>query len=223
MRIVITCEHAGLDIPDSFKHLFAHTPEILQTHRGWDPGALEMAEFLSLKLSAPVFTCLTSRLLIEVNRSLHHPQLFSEFSQGLSSREKNTLINDIYFTYRNAVEESIGDSAEPVLHLSIHTFTPVLNNEVRELEIGLLFDPKRTEETNFSKNVLTKLSDRLPGYRIQFNEPYKGVDDGFTTYLRTLFDDKSYRGIEVEINQKLVGTAQWHLLKESLASCLRHY
>ena len=37
------------------------------------------------------------------------------------------------------------------------------------------------------------------------NYPYRGSSDGLTTTLRGLFADPDYLGIEIEVNQALVG------------------
>ena len=55
---------------------------------------------------------------------------------------------------------------------------------------------------------------------IKFNEPYKGTDDGFTTYLRTKFSDDEYLGIEIEVNQKYLGTEQWEMIAMGLKEVL---
>jgi predicted N-formylglutamate amidohydrolase len=162
-------------------------------------------------------------LLIEVNRSIDHSQLFSEFSTKLTAEEKTELIDNLYVPYRTAVREAISNSTQSVLHLSIHSFTPVLDGVERELEVGLLFDPDRASELSFCEDFAIRLAKELPGFRIKFNEPYKGVDDGFTTNLRTQFDDEFYRGIEIEINQRLVGTSDWRLIKDAFANCAMVY
>ncbi|MEQ8534983.1 MAG: hypothetical protein RIB86_24225, partial [Imperialibacter sp.] len=48
-------------------------------------------------------------------------------------------------------------------------------------------------------------------FTVKFNEPYLGKSDGFTTFLRKEFDDSSYAGIELEVNQKFyIGNGhQW--------------
>src|SRR5690606_10753315 len=97
-----------------------------------------------------------------------------------------------YYPHRNSVEDVISKLTKPVLHLSIHTFTPVLDGKERSVDVGLLFDPDRTAETEFCGRFLDGLELMLPGMRIEFNEPYKGTDDGFTTYLRTKFVDRDY-------------------------------
>lgn len=110
-----------------------------------------------------------------------------------------------------------------VLHLSIHTFTPLWNGTMRRVDVGLLFDPARKNESEFCGLFLPELKRRLPSLCIEFNEPYKGTDDGFTTYLRTLFGDDEYLGIEIEINQKYVGKAAWVAISKSLYDALRKF
>lgn len=202
LSILLTCEHAGNQVPVRYRSLFT-AEEVLNSHRGWDPGALDVAAALSEEFDLPCFTHQTTRLLVEVNRSLGHPQLFSEFSQPLGDEDKQLLLDKYYFPYRLRVENALAQLTKPVLHLSIHSFTPVLNEKVRLTDIGILFDPARAFESILSGKLLNSLQQNLPDLRIEFNEPYKGIDDGFTTYLRTRFSDEEYAGIEIEINQKI--------------------
>ncbi|MDA0195114.1 MAG: N-formylglutamate amidohydrolase [Bacteroidetes bacterium] len=88
--LVITCEHAGNKIHKDFKYLFKGQKKVLISHRGWDPGALELAKFLSKKSDSVLFQTSISRLLVEANRSDFHPQLFSEYSNPLDPKVKNT-------------------------------------------------------------------------------------------------------------------------------------
>lgn len=202
--LLITCEHAGNIIPNQYQALFAGQDEILASHEGWDPGAWEIATFLGEQLKTQPIGCPTSRLLIEANRSLHHPQLFSRFTNSLGDQEKEKLIKEIYLPYRKQVERKIALSSKPLLHLSIHSFTPVFHGEVRQVEIGLLFDPERKAETHFCDSLKGELQQHQANLNIQFNQPYLGVDDGFTTHLRSLYHDDDYLGIEIEINQKFL-------------------
>ncbi len=199
---IITCEHAGNNVPDEYQFLFKDTDEILQSHHGWDPGAIEIAHWLGLRRNISLFYSNVTRLLIEANRSVGHPQLFSIYSQSFTEEVKEKIKQQYYFPYRNAVENCIHSLPKPTLHLSIHTFTPELNNIKRKTDIGLLFDPSRKLESTCCNHLREKLTFLLPSYQIDLNEPYAGVDDGFTTYLRTKFVDEDYAGIEIEVNQK---------------------
>ena len=223
LRPVVTCEHAGNTVPLNYAHLFHGKEEILQSHRGWDPGAVDVATALSKELSAPFFICETTRLLVEPNRSLHSESLFSEYSKSLTDAEKNHLLENYYHPHRSAVEQLIRNSSDGILHLSIHTFTPVWDGRERIIDLGLLFDPDRSNEAKVCEDYRTKLKKSLPVMNIEFNAPYKGIDDGFTTYLRTQFDNDRYLGIEIEINQKFVGTEKLKAISKALSASLRDF
>ncbi|WP_026753437.1 N-formylglutamate amidohydrolase [Sediminibacter sp. Hel_I_10] len=204
MRLVLTCEHGGNDIPETYKERFPND-EVLKTHRGYDLGALDVFQYLK-PLSDVSFYSTTSRLFVELNRSLHHPMLFSEFTKHLSKIEKDNIIKDYYLPYRFRVEDKIRDYINhrgEVLHLSIHSFTPQLNGKTRNCDIGLLYDSQQKEEQEFCKHLKTQLLKHHPNLNVRFNYPYLGKADGFTTFLRKQFS-KNYIGIEIELNQKFV-------------------
>lgn len=205
MKLIITCEHGGNIIPQQYETLFRGAEAILNSHRGYDPGALDLfSEFLQTADFERFQK--VSRLLVELNRSLHHPQLFSEFTRDLSEADKKDLLKHYYFPYRNEVEAVIANyiqTGEKVVHLSIHTFTPELHGQVRKADIGLLYDPKRHLEKIFCRNLKEQLRGQDPDLRVRLNYPYRGTADGFTTYLRKKFD-RNYAGIEIEVNQKYV-------------------
>lgn len=203
MMLILTCEHGGNEIPEAYSSIFAEAGEQLNSHRGYDPGALDL--FYELReLADFAFFETNSRLLVELNRSLHHQQLFSEFSRPLSKASKNAILEEYYFPYRREVEQQIHDRLNEggkVLHLSVHSFTPVLQGETRNADIGLLFDPKRQQEKQFCKGFKNAILEQDPELKLRFNYPYRGTADGFTTYLRKKFP-QNYLGIELEVNQK---------------------
>lgn len=202
MKLILTCEHASNLLPKQYEYLFIDHKNRLETHEGYDVGAFEVYESLQ-HLADYSLHYQWSRLLIEVNRSLHHPKLFSSISQNLDKAEKNRLIIDYYQAYRYQIQKKIEESlikGECVLHLSIHTFTPILNGNVREADLGILYDPRRKAEKDFANKFRKKMSLQMPEFRIRMNYPYKGKSDGFTTSLRKIFPN-NYTGIELEINQ----------------------
>ena len=205
MKLILTCEHAFNTIPQEYQGLFINAEEILESHRGYDPGAFDL--FNELKdLADFSFFYETGRLLVEVNRSKGHFNLFSEFTKKLSGTSKTKLLDQYYFPYRDLVEKQISNligKGETVLHFSVHTFTPNLNEEIRNTDIGLLYDPARSAEKEFCINFKRNLKDQNPELKIRFNYPYMGKADGFTTYLRKIFPE-NYIGIELEVNQKFV-------------------
>lgn len=205
MKVILSCEHAGNEIPKDYKPLFEGKSEILHSHRAYDPGAFDLFEYLKLSADFLIFQNV-SRLLVEMNRSLNNSQLFSEFTAGLTSKEKDHILAEYYFPYRISAEKKIKQyiqKGEKVLHFSVHTFTPELDGKQRNADVGLLFDPERVEEKIFCKEFKKQLLEKKPELVVKFNYPYLGIDDGFTTYLRKIFPE-NYYGIELEVNQKFV-------------------
>ena len=220
-KILLTCEHAGYDIPEKYRLLFRDAGSTLKSHRGWDPGAMELAESLSESWRAPLLSYPYSRLLIEPNRSEHHHKLFSEYSKCAGDEIKAELLERFYRPYRekivNVVRESISNSGR-LLHISVHTFTPVLCGKSRDFDIGLLYDPGRSTEKQIAAGWKTGLSEF---FHVRMNQPYKGTADGLTTALRNYFPAEQYIGIELEVNQKYYfkKNTEWLMICRKIAEC----
>lgn len=203
--LVLSCEHATAAIPPRFRSLFDGQEAVLRSHRGWDPGTLELGKRLARRFQVPLVATQVSRLLIEVNRSLHHPRLFSEFVASLSPQTKRQLIDQYYLPHRTTVEQGIRDrlkSQQKVMHLSLHSFTSVWDGVPRSADVGLLYDPRRALERIVCERWKRMLEKQLPEMTVRRNYPYLGRADGLTTSLRKLFPATRYMGIEVEVNQK---------------------
>jgi predicted N-formylglutamate amidohydrolase len=203
VKLILTCEHGGNEIPLKYASYFEEHQAILKTHRGFDLCALEFFNHLKPLANFTSFSK-TSRLLIELNRSLHHKNLLSEFTKDLPLSAKKELISDYYLPYRNLIENEIAkhiNDNELVLHLSIHSFTPVLNTIERNCDFGLLFDSRIPLDKKISSFLKDAILTKTDEFKVRYNYPYLGKMDGFTTYLRKQFPE-NYVGIEIEINQK---------------------
>ena len=201
-KLFLSCEHAGNKVPANLRSLFKGADEVLASHRGWDIGALGLFKALVPMAHHFAYESL-SRLCIEMNRSIAHPKLFSLYTKDAESEQRAFLL-ERYHAYRvhftTAIKSSI-EAGHHVLHISVHTFTPVLDGEVRNVDIGLLYDPARKQEQEFCRAWQDQLEHVLPGSKIRMNQPYRGTADGFTTSLRKTFP-KNYAGIEIEVNQR---------------------
>ncbi len=219
---VVSCEHGGNRIPAPYRELFAGYENVLGSHRGFDPGALELARALARACGAPLIAATTSRLLVELNRSAHHPQLFSEFTRGLPRPVRQRILSRYYHPYRAQVERTVRFAlarGAQVVHLSAHSFTPVLDGAIRNADVGLLYDPGRSEESCFCERWCRLLAERIAPLRVRRNYPYRGTADGLATALRHRFASARYLGIEIEVNQKhvLAGGARWRRLRAEIA------
>jgi predicted N-formylglutamate amidohydrolase len=204
MKIITTCEHGGNHIPGQYRDYFTKAAEDLNSHLGIDFGALDVFRDLTGKTSDFSIYSEVSRLLVDLNRSLNSPTLFSIYTRDLPDNIRKMILAEYYFPYRDPVVKNMKGyfhSGEMVIHISVHSFTPVLNGETRKTDIGLLYDPDSNEETEFCKIWKRSMEMLMPEIKVMYNYPYPGIMEGFTRYLRELFPLK-YTGIELEINQK---------------------
>jgi predicted N-formylglutamate amidohydrolase len=220
-----TCEHGGNRIPQSYRQLFRGWEHLLHSHRGYDPGALQLARELADMLQASFFAATVSRLLIDLNRSIGHPRLYSEATRPAPPAVRHEILESYYLPYRNSVEASISQAirgGQRVVHISSHSFTPELDGEVRKADIGLLYDPSRPLERDICDRWRAQLRANAPVLTVRRNYPYFGKANGFPTYLRRRFSSEDYVAIELEINQKHVirGGPQWYSLRRSVLQSL---
>ena len=189
--------------------LFRGEAKLLATHRGWDIGALAVARGLAKRLDAPLHFATTTRLLIDLNRSLHVKGVWSDWSKQLDAAEKSALIHRHYTPYRKAVEDCLTQLVtknKRVLHLSIHSFTPTFNGATRNAEVGILYDPKRPFEAKLARALVAAVRIEDDSLCVRKNYPYVGYTDGFTTYLRRKLSATRYAGIEIETRQNVIAT-----------------
>jgi predicted N-formylglutamate amidohydrolase len=226
VSLLITCEHGGNRIPPRYRQLFRGHEELLLTHRGYDAGALTMARDMAQALGASLYVATVSRLLIDLNRSIGHPRLYSEATRNAPTKVRHEILEAYYLPHRIQAESYIRNEVakgKRVIHISSHSFTPVLNSEVRNADIGLLYDPGRADELDLCGRWQTALKDLAPELRVRRNYPYTGKSDGFTAYLRRQFAGDVYAGIELEINQKhvLPKSDKWRKLRLRIAAALQ--
>jgi len=223
---IITCEHGGNRIPAPYDSLFRDEQALLDSHRGYDPGALLMAQELAVAFDAPLVTATVSRLLVDLNRSIAHPQLFSAATRHLPPTLREEILAQYYRPYREQVERLVKQAVsdgQRVIHISSHSFTPELNGKVRRADVGLLYHPARHDEVKLCSHWKAALAELAPALRVRRNYPYAGKGDGLTAYLRLRFASATYIGIELEVNQRIVlaQAAQWTALRALLLDSLR--
>jgi predicted N-formylglutamate amidohydrolase len=143
-----------------------------------------------------------TRLLIDLNRSAERRGLFSEFSRHLPPDLKARLrrVHEEHWRRVSGALESCLSRRARVVHVGVHTFTPVLGEEPRDFDVGVLYDPKRAREKELSLAIGDVLGEL--GLRVRRNAPYRGVADGMTTAFRRRLPQERYLGLELEFNQE---------------------
>jgi predicted N-formylglutamate amidohydrolase len=202
LSVLITAEHASNAVPSRWAELFDGSRDVLTTHRAWDPGSLPLARALAEALGAKLMTGRWTRLLVDLNRSEHHPKRFSAFSRTLTAAEREELTRAVWRPHWQAYAEFVRNAPGRVIHLACHSFTPVLDGKVRSTDIGLLHDPSRPDEDTFCRALQKALRARDPDRAVQRNRPYRGTSDGLGAWHRRMFDDSKLITLEIELNQR---------------------
>ena len=202
--LLVTCEHATNAVPKAFKQAFTAAPSVLKTHRAWDPGAALLARRISEQFGAPVFYGQITRLLVDLNRRDNSRRVFSEFTPAES---RQSLLDQYHRPWRSSVLQAARALLKQgkLLHVSCHSFTPVWDGQERRVDIGLLFDSRRRLESETATGLQARLRTALLDLRVRRNNPYRGISDGMTTWLRDRLPLGRYAGLEIEINQRLTG------------------
>jgi len=200
--LLLVCDHASNRFPQSLGSMGLDYPDRV-SHMTLDIGAGAIAEVLADKLGATAVLSQYSRLIVDCNRELSDNSVFLENSEGidipgnqnLSSSEKERRISEIYWPYHNAIEAQIcrlrDQDINPVI-ISIHSFTPFMNGEDREWEMGVLWDKDQATAEFF----LNKLTDA--GFLVGDNEPYSGkAPEDFTIDYHAEPIGLAHVGIEI--------------------------
>jgi predicted N-formylglutamate amidohydrolase len=224
-QLVITCEHGGHEVPHAFAALFSGRAALLDSHRGWDAGALDLARQMAESFRVPLRAATTTRLLVDLNRSIGHRQLFSEVTRALPRASRQDIVDRFYRPHRQAIEAEIARlvaSGRRVIHVASHSFTPKLDEVPRHADVAWLYDPRRPGEVAFARSWMRKLAHLAPDLRLRRNYPYRGRGDGLTAALRRHHPDAAYVGIELEVNQSLVEQpGPWNRLKAVVIASLQ--
>lgn len=172
--LFLTCEHASERLPAPW-----HWPEpdrrLLGTHWAYDLGAREVAIELAQALSASAVLARFTRLLVDPNREENHDDVFRAFADGqpvlfnhgLEDEERERRIAGYHRPYHEAVDRALSATRAPVL-LSIHSFTPVYQGEVRDVELGVLFN----HDEQPALELGAALAEHFPN--VAYNEPWSG-------------------------------------------------
>ena len=174
---LFTCEHASNRVPEPLTTAGADR-RWLESHWGWDIGIPPMARSMLDRLGGSAVLARFSRLVCDPNRrpdaeTLIRTHIYDEplsFNQGLDDGERRRRLDQLHHRYHGAVDAEAARLAptDPLL-LSLHSFTPSLDGDIRPMEIGVLFHEWEPQARD--------LRDRLAsaGFSVALNEPYSGV------------------------------------------------
>jgi predicted N-formylglutamate amidohydrolase len=122
-----------------------------------------------------------SRLVIDCNRPLDHPESIAETSAGvpipgncaLSREDRAIRVDALFRPYHDAIGRLLAArSRRPTVLLSIHSFTPVLHGRRRPWHIGV----SHGRDRRLAALLLSALR-RAGDFTVGDNQPYPIEDD----------------------------------------------
>jgi len=176
--VLLVCDHASCRIPKSLGDM-GLDPFARRCHLAVDIGAGPLTEKLATSLGITAVLAQYSRLVMDCNRQLMDPSAFLQFGDGilvpgnrnLHPIDKDLRAEALYWPYHEAVDKQVQRlrNLGPVpSFIAVHSFTPVMNGEVRPWEMGVLWDTDTRLRDIFLKDFTAA------GYLVGDNEPYSG-------------------------------------------------
>jgi len=178
LPILLVCDHASFRFPKSLGDM-GLDPFARRCHLAVDIGAGALTEKLAASLGVTAVLAQYSRLVMDCNRQLMDPSAFLQFGDGilvpgnrnLHQSEKDLRAETLYWPYHSAVDKQVQrlrNTGPAPAFIAVHSFTPVMNGEVRQWQMGVLWDT----DTRLREFFLEDFT--AAGYAVGDNEPYSG-------------------------------------------------
>lgn len=214
---LFTADHAGRRIPRALGTLGLPPAERIR-HIAWDIGIAAVTRQLSTALDATAVLQRYSRLVIDCNRRPDVASAFPEVSDAtrvpantaLPPAEKARRRRAIFDPYHAAIASLIASrstSGQPVFYVAMHSFTPVMAGQTREMHCAVLYD-RNPRLSRALLQLLRAEADLI----VTENAPYRlsdQTDYGVPVHAEACGLDY----LEIEIRQDLIadaaGQAAW--------------
>lgn len=205
--LLLVCEHASNAIPAQFDQL-GLDDITLQSHIAFDPGALDLAAKLSDLLDATLVHSCASRLLYDCNRPPEASDAIPERSEiydvpgnkGLSHEQKQGRARLFYEPFKQLLAGTLARRSTATAVVTIHSFTPVYNDNARAVELGVLHD----NDSRLADEIIASAPSHL-SLDVQRNQPY-GPEDGVTHTLKLHGIANGLHNVMLEVRNDLLAT-----------------
>lgn len=215
--ILLIADHARNRLPPEYGAL-GLDPGEFSRHIAYDIGIERVLRRVAEILDAPAVICGFSRLLIDPNRGEDDPTLIRQLydrtvipgNYPLSEEERTRRITHWYRPYHDAIAKALArverESGFAPFLVSLHSFTPVMQDIVRPWHVSLLWDTDhRAVRPLFD---ILRRDDRLS---VGDNEPYDGALAGDTLSVHATANGLAH--VLIEIRQDLIsgeaGQSEW--------------
>lgn len=203
--IMISSEHSSPKIPKDLNNLGINDQDFDKISHHYDKGTENISRKISKELDARCLLAKFSRLVIDLNRTLDHPELIIKRSfnfniknnHNLRSKEINDRITKYYMPYHQKLRSTLKDLRsmhKNTYYINIHSFSNWVKGKDRDIDFCIVHSKK-------DKVINYKLIKRLNslGFKAISNSPFSGKN---SSIFKQYQQDKYTRSITIEINDK---------------------
>ncbi len=220
--ILLVADHAGEAVPPDID--LGLSDEDMRRHIAVDIGIAELTRHVAELLGATAILAHLSRLVFDPNRDPESSSLSPVLSDG-THISGNEGLSDIEIAKRLALHDDYHDAisarldqSEPDIFVSLHSFTPELRSqpdEERPWDAALLYNRDRATAQAALKFL------RHEGLNVGDNQPYSGVDTGYTVIRHAEARGLPYLFLEIR-QDHLADAAGIALWSKRVAALVRH-
>jgi predicted N-formylglutamate amidohydrolase len=206
--LLIVADHAGKHFPRQLGQLGLSNAECGR-HIAWDIGVGAVCCLIGKALDAVVIRQNYSRLVIDCNRTPWTETSILDLSDltrvpgniGLSKRHTLARVHEIFQPYHDRIVTELDrrrEAGRPTALISVHSFTPVLEDVRRLWHVGVLYN----RDPRFA-HILMELLHREAGLGVGDNEPYS-VTDASDYTIPVHGERRGLHHVAIEIRQDLI-------------------
>jgi predicted N-formylglutamate amidohydrolase len=207
--IVLLGDHAGRLIPILLGDL-GLPPSAMDRHIAWDIGVAGLGERLAEALDAVFIRQAYSRLVIDCNRRPGAADSIPAMSDGqpvpgnvsLAAADVDARRDEIWTPYQSRISAELDERArrgQPIVLVSLHSFTPVFQGHARPWRYGVL----HRGDSALSSRMLALLCGVM-GAEAGDNRPYAMDANDTTVPLHA--DPRGLDYLELEVRQDLIAS-----------------
>ncbi|WP_411827321.1 hypothetical protein [Luteolibacter sp. AS25] len=206
---LITCSHATCAIPEAQRQLFKGSEDLVSSVEGWEPGSLNLAQGLAMKLSTPLIHGEVSRLLIDLEEE--GDKRWSKISGKLPEATREKLVDRHQKKFRQAIQLKIIEDLkryESITHLIIHT-APIADGKI-------LFEHNSSA---YAKKLSDAAVAELPSSEVDASSQAIGTKSSLIRWAELISPDGKYDFIRITVSQSFFMKSvpmRWETIKRSL-------
>lgn len=211
---LITCNHATCAVPEAFRELFKGSEDLVSSVEGWEPGALNLAQGLAMKLSTPLIHGDVTRLLINLDEA--GDKRWSKISATLPAPTRVKLVDRHEKKFRTAIDIRLTEDLkrhDNVVHLIIQT-APIADGKIEFEYIG----------SNYVGNVSNAAIQKLPTEDVDSSSIPLMEKTPFITWMLEQYPSEKYGIIRITVSQSYFLKSlpmRWELIKKAIIQAIK--